>query len=73
MKKILNIKSKIHNYNIYSENKFEKFLKIYQRIPIYIIDDRVYDLFLKNYLKRKIYLKIFSNEKTKISKIWIKF
>ena len=27
MKKILNIKSKIHNYNIYSENKFEKIFK----------------------------------------------
>ena len=59
MKKILNIKSKIHNYNIYSENKFEKIFKDLPKDTIYIIDDRVYDLFLKNYLKRKIYLKIF--------------
>ncbi len=65
MKKILNIKSKIHNYNIYSENKFEKIFKDLPKDAIYIIDDRVYELFLKNYLKRKIYLKIFSNEKTK--------
>tara|TARA_B100000963_G_C22570854_1_gene646006 strand:- start:185 stop:1228 length:1044 start_codon:yes stop_codon:yes gene_type:complete len=65
MRKILNIKSKIHNYNIYSENKLEKIFKDLPKDAIYIIDEKIYDLFLKNYLKRKIYLKIFSNEKTK--------
>ena len=65
MRKILNIKSKIHNYNIYSENKLEKIFKDLPKDAIYIIDEKIYDLFLKNYLKRKIFLKIFSNEKTK--------
>ena len=65
MRKILNIKSKIHNYNIYSENKLAKIFKDLPKDAIYIIDEKIYDLFLKNYLKRKIFLKIFSNEKTK--------
>tara|TARA_B100001741_G_scaffold313611_1_gene320607 strand:+ start:2274 stop:3323 length:1050 start_codon:yes stop_codon:yes gene_type:complete len=80
MKKVLNIKSKIQNYNIYSENKFEKIFKNLPKDSIFIVDEKIYNLFLKKYLKRKIYLKIFSNEKTKdfknldkILKFYLKF
>jgi 3-dehydroquinate synthase len=65
MRKVLNIKSKIQNYNIYSESKLEKIFKDLPKDAIYIVDDKIYNLFLKKYLKRKIYLKIFSNEKAK--------
>lgn len=65
MRKVLNIKSKIENYNIYSENKFEKIFKDLPKDTIFIIDHKIYNLFLKKYLKKKIFLKIYSNEKTK--------
>ncbi len=65
MKKVLSIKSKIQNYNIYSESKFEKIFNDLPKDAIYIVDDKIFNLFLKKYLKRKIYLKILSNEKTK--------
>tara|TARA_Y100000591_G_C21816409_1_gene690972 strand:- start:470 stop:1507 length:1038 start_codon:yes stop_codon:yes gene_type:complete len=65
MIKKLKIKSKIHNYDVFFEKKLSSIFKKIPRNSIFLVDKKVKSLFLKKFLKNKIYLCIESNEKNK--------
>ena len=61
----LKIKSDIHKYEVFFEKKINIIFKNFSKDTIFIVDRNVYNLFLKNILKNKIFLLIDSNEKNK--------